>query len=203
MKKNDILVSLAIGELSALLLLSIAKNINLNLPFLWLLVIVLPIVCLIGLYAAYFLRKVIPLIWQAAKFILVGVLNTLVDLGVLNLLMLVSNISSGVFFSVFKTISFSVSVTNSYFWNKLWTFKKENAEKIEVKSGKEVIQFFVVSVIGWLLNLGISSFIVNVVGPQFGLSSKLWANVGALSATGANMVWNFIGYKFVVFKQKS
>lgn len=200
MKKIDIISSLAIGELTAWLALSVIKNLMPNLPFTWALPVALPFIFLFGLWLAFQIGKKIAIIWQAAKFLMVGVLNTLVDLGVLNFLMLITSLSSGIAFSIFKTISFLAAVTNSYFWNKFWTFKNKDVTKVEVKSGKEVLQFFVVSVIGWLINLGISSVIVNLIGPQFGLSPKLWANVGALCATGANMVWNFIGYRFIVFK---
>jgi len=133
---------------------------------------------------------------QAIKFILVGVLNTLVDLGVLNLLIWAFGIYSGFGYSAFKGISFTVAVINSYFLNKFWTFKMRETEGVK----REFAQFFIVSLIGFGINVGVASFVVNVVGPQFGLGSKLWANVGAIYATFAAMSWNFLGYKFIVFK---
>jgi len=42
--------------------------------------------------------------------------------------------------------------------------------------------------------------VVNIVGPQFGLNAKIWANMGAVAGTLFVMVWNFLGYKFIVFK---
>lgn len=134
---------------------------------------------------------------QAIKFILVGILNTLIDLGVLNLLIFASGISTGFAYSAFKGISFTAAVTNSYFLNKFWTFKSRGAGAAK----KEFAQFFIVSFIGFGINVGIASLVVNVIGPQFGVGNKLWANVGAICATFAAMTWNFLGYKFIVFKK--
>ena len=129
---------------------------------------------------------------QIIKFVIVGAFNTLVDLAILNLLIFASGIASGAPFVFFKGISFLVAVTNSYFWNRRWTFR----------SDKQVfIQFFLVSTVGLLLNVGTASFLVNILGPQFGLSKTIWANVGAVGATLVVMTWNFLGYKFVVFRK--
>jgi putative flippase GtrA len=131
-------------------------------------------------------------VFQVAKFIVVGGSNTIVDLGILNLLILFSGFAAGIPFVIFKGISFLLAVSNSYFWNKRWTFA----------SNKEVFwQFLAVSAIGLMLNVAAASLVVNVVGPQFGLSPKIWANVGAITGTLIVMSSNFLGYKFLVFKK--
>ena len=196
MKKIDILAALIIGEVSALLALMIFKNIRLDIPFFWSSVIFLPVLTVFGLWIASLIGKKFLILWQAAKFALVGVLNTLVDLGILNLLIWTSGISVGLEFSIFKGLSFIVAVVNSYFWNKFWTFEKKET----VSASKEFSQFFVVALIGFGINVGIASLVVNVVGPQFGLSKEIWANFGAIIATSFGMAWNFLGYKFIVFK---
>ena len=61
--------------------------------------------------------------------------------------------------------------------------------------------FFVVTVRGFFLNLGGASIMVIVVGPLVCISPQLWANVGALTALIVTLVWNFVGYKFIVFKK--
>ena len=154
---------------------------------------------------------------QAIKFVLVGILNTLVDLGALNLLMFASGIVSGLGYTAFKGFSFTLAVLNSYFLNKFWTFKGQGAGK----SPKQFTQFFIVSLIGFGINVGVASLVVNVMAPQFSSvfsecigmeggvqcftkitpSPRIWANIGAICATFAAMTWNFIGYKFIVFKQ--
>ncbi|MBI2041883.1 MAG: GtrA family protein [Candidatus Nealsonbacteria bacterium] len=137
------------------------------------------------------------IIKQAVKFILVGILNTLIDLGVLNFLIFASGIAAGPGYSLFKGISFTAAVVNSYFLNKFWTFKVQKTNGVK----REFTQFFIVSLVGFGVNVGVASLVVNVIGVQFGLSPKIWANIGALCATFAAMVWNFLGYKFIVFKK--
>jgi putative flippase GtrA len=62
----------------------------------------------------------------------------------------------------------------------------------------------VVSCVGFAINVGIAYMVVNVVSNSFSgldIPDKLWGNIGAVAATAASMVWNFIGYKFIVFKK--
>lgn len=198
MKKSDVLAALVIGEVCSWLILAVFKNLRVELPLVWSLLIVLPVLSLAGLWVAFFLGKKIPVLWQVAKFGLVGILNTLMDLGILNFLIFISGIASGWLYVAFKGTSFSLAVINSYFWNKFWTFREKGTA-----SGKEFIQFLVISVMGFGINVGLASLVVNVVGPQFGLTEKLWANVGALAAVSLSMIWNFAGYKFIVFKSSS
>lgn len=132
---------------------------------------------------------------QAIKFVLVGTLNTIVDLGVLNLLIFISGVASGLGYTAFKGVSFILAVINSYFFNKFWTFKSRGGA-----AKREFVQFFVVSVIGFGINVGVASLVVNIIGVKLGIAPKIWANIGAVCATLAAMTWNFLGYKFIVFK---
>lgn len=133
---------------------------------------------------------------QFIKFLCVGLLNTGVDFGILNLLMFSTGITSGIGYSLFKAISFMVAVTNSYFLNKRWTFKKgKNLEK------KEFIKFITISLIAFGVNVSIASLLVNFIGPIGNIPSYLWANVSALAATVFTTLINFFGYKYIVFKE--
>lgn len=209
--KKDLLISALIGFIIALLLLpviqqsEIFQKLNFKLYYAFSLIIILPILAMLGMFVALLLAQKIKVIYQVAKFVLVGGLNTLFDLGILSLLMFLSGISSGLFYSVFKGISFVLAATNSYFWNKFWTFKKISSVPelaAERKSaGKEVLQFFIVSAIGFALNVGVASLIVNVWGPHFNVGVKPWGLVGAICGTLTGLAWNFLGYKLVVFKR--
>lgn len=208
--KSDILASLIIGEVLAWLLIALAKSLSVSIPFVWTLPVVLPILCLVGLYIAFLIGRKIAVFYQIGKFILVGGFNTLVDWGVLALMIFVfrqyflvepQDIFVGIFafsltfYSLYKAISFVVAATNSYLWNKFWTFKRESTEKI----GKEFAQFFTVTVIGFLVNVGIATSIFNYITPIGGLNYDQWAIIAAVFATIFSMFWNFIGYKFIVF----
>ncbi|EKE25067.1 MAG: glycosyl transferase family 2 [uncultured bacterium] len=144
------------------------------------------------------------LIHQFAKFFLVGIMNTGVDLVILNLQMLATGVATGAGYSLQKAISFLGAVTFSYFINKRWTFQDKSKEE----EGKKMSQFFAVSFIGMLINVGTATLVVNylqapitsIIGlPQ--LDPKLWGTFGALCGTAVGLGWNFVGYKLWVFKK--
>jgi putative flippase GtrA len=204
--KKDILASLICGEIASLFLLFLIKN-----PYIkefkglaeimgnwvWLLPLILPLIFLIGVITGFFLSRIIKVVYQLIKFGEVGVLNTFIDLGVLSILMSISGIAKGWPYSLFKGLSFIVAATNSYFWNKLWTFQKKGF----IQAKKEYTQFLIVSGVGFVINVTCASLVVNLIGPQFGLSSHLWGIIGGIIAAFAGLTWNFLGYKFLVFKK--
>jgi len=210
-RKTDLISALIIGEMVAWLTYTILRTLEFDTVIYQtmidilgfkihlglLLAVVVPIAAAICLYITSLIGKKVPVIFQAGKFVTVGISNTLIDWGVLNLQILLTGITAGLFYPVFKGVSFLIAIINSFLWNKFWTFKKGETEK----AGTEFLQFLIVSGIGLGINVGIASLAVNVIGPQAGISPKIWATVGALIATMFSMVWNFLGYKFIVFKK--
>jgi len=139
------------------------------------------------------------IIKQISKFVIVGVINTGIDFAVLNALLFSTKIYSGRWLILFNSISFSAAVINSYFLNKYWTFKSQN---VEDSKAKQFSQFLIISIIGISINDAIVYGLATFTSPLFGFSAQMWTNVAKLFATAASMVWNFIGYKFIVFKKK-
>ncbi len=197
MRKTNVIISIVIGFLIGVFFFIIIKNIGIEIPYTWLLLIVFPLLALLGMFVVSFLGKKFLIIYQAGKFALVGALNTFIDLGVLNGLIWISGIVAGPFYSVFKGISFLIATLNSYFWNKHWTFKKGK----KVFAPGEFSKFLVVTAIGLFINVGIASFVVNIIDPQFGVTEKMWATTGAFAATLIAWIWNFLTSKFIVFKK--
>ncbi len=163
----------------------------------------------LGLRIAFMIGKKVAIIYQIAKFGLIGVLNTLVDLGVLALVTLLFSayfqisstsilIGSITFYSLYKSISFIVANISSYFWNKYWTF--EQGAKKQTKS--EFVQFFAVSIIGFLINVFVASFVFKIIlGSMSTLTAGQLGLIGAAAGSVAGLAWNFIGYKLWVFKK--
>lgn len=140
----------------------------------------------------------VRLIRQFAKFIIVGGINTGIDFLILNILVYVSGISSGIELFILNSISFSVAVVNSYFMNKHWTFQNKT---LDVQEPVKFSQFFIISVIGLVINGLVLTGITTYIPAPFGLSAVLWANIAKLLATGFSLIWNFVGYKTFVFNK--
>ena len=68
--------------------------------------------------------------------------------------------------------------------------------------GREFLQFIVITILGFLINVGIASVIFKFVSPVAGLNIDQWAILSAAIATAVSMIWNFLGYKFIVFDTK-
>lgn len=200
MRKIDVILVAVIGLLNGIFFLVILTQARVVLPYGipgWILLPVLPILAILGLSLADSLGKKIAIIFQAAKFLLVGTLNTFIDIGILNLLIWLTDIKRGVSYSLFKTVSFLLATTNSYFWNKFWTFEK-GKEKV---TPKEFLKFLVVTTVGLSINVGVASFVVNVIGPKFAINENIWAGaVGPIIAAFFAFVWNFFASKFIIFK---
>lgn len=161
--------------------------------------LIFSIFAVIALGIAALVGKKFPALYQFAKFAAVGALGTFIDLGVLNGLIAFFGRSAGVWYAIFKALSFLGANVNNYFWNKYWTFASQAREGVQ-----EYIQFLLVSLIGLVVNVGTAYLIITIL-PKFigGISEEVWANIGALGAVVFSFAWNFIGYKFFVFKPTS
>jgi putative flippase GtrA len=143
-------------------------------------------------------QKYGPLAAQFLRFAVVGVLNTGIDFAILNILSYLTNITEGARIIPLKGIAFLAANINSYLINKHWTFK----DKSDGQGAKQFSVYLTVSIIGALINIGAVYLITTYMQPAFGMSDKLWLNVANLAATGLSLIWNFIGYKLIVFRGK-
>ena len=98
--------------------------------------------------------------------------NTFIDLGVLNLEIFLTGVAGGVGYAVFKGISFLCATTNSFFWNKYWTFSAK-----EAATSAETGKFFIFALIGWGINVGLATFVVNGLARPLSLNPRVWANI--------------------------
>ena len=199
---RDLVLAFIVGFLTGALAIPVVLNIGLvatiRIP-LALLPLVGAVLFAAGLLFASLVARRAPSLFEFSKFAVVGVLNSGVDFGILNFLMLLTGVSSGAGFLGFKSISVSLAVINSYAWNKYWTFDAAKS----AGARRELIAFMAVTVVAVALNIVGADIIVNVIGAPHGFSAKLWANIGAISGAGLTLFANFFGYKFYVFKKPS
>ena len=150
----------------------------------------------LALWVAQLLSKWWKGIYQFAQFAAVGTLNSFIDIGVLNLetFFYGGGLLSNTLFAVFKAVSFLCATTNSFVWNKYWTFGSH-----EKASAGQVGGFYGVAVVGWVLNVGAAT-LMKSMGPA---GSHVWVNIVApLAGIAVSFAWNFVGYKYWVFKKK-
>ncbi len=134
---------------------------------------------------------------EVARFIVIGILNTLVDFAVLNLLLYIFSFVGLKFYPIFKSISFILAVMNSYYFNKYWVFLSHSKPTFHESS-----KFFIVNITGLFLNLGASSLGILFTLSLFpDISRLLVANIGAFCGTATVAVMNFLSYKHLVFRK--
>lgn len=196
--KSDAFASVLLGFIIGVFAPIILNNVGRTLPLQDLYFVIFPILALGGMWFTYLIAARIPVIVEIVKFAAIGVANTVIDFGVLNFLSSFAHVFSGAKLVPLNFVSFSVAVVNSYFWNKYWTFKTDGKGG---SSGSQFISFIIVSVIGMLINTGIVYLVTTFASPFGGVSQAVWLNIGKLMATFISLVWNFVGYKFVVFKK--
>lgn len=209
--QKDYSFAIAAGLLIGLLLLPVLKTASPEL-YAKFAVAIVPFFLLatpLGLRIAFFIGQKVAIVYQIAKFGLIGLLNTLVDIGTLALITLLFSsyfeisstdalIGAVSFYTFYKAISFIVANISSYFWNKYWTF--DQGEKKQTRS--EFIQFFMVSLIGFSINVFVASVVFKMIlGSMTTLSEGQLGLLGAAAGSIAGLVWNFLGYKLWVFKK--
>lgn len=196
MVKRDLILSVAAAIITVIYVFP--TLINTGFYFLFsayslLFVVSYPILATIGMFTANFLAKKIAILWQVAKFGLVGVLNTAIDFGILNFLIAMTGATSGLGIVFINATSFSTALINSYFWNRDWVFS-------QAKSGS-FVTFMIVTLIGLSINTGIVYGLTTYVPRILVDSPELWVNLSKVAATVLSLIWNFTGYKLIVFKK--
>jgi putative flippase GtrA len=202
MSRKDLAAALGIGAGVGLLIQPILANnlpasIPLTLAMRLGLFVFFALFAPFALWIAYLLSKAWKSVYQFAQFAAVGTLNSFIDVGVFNLetFLYGSSLIGNILFAAFKAVSFLCATTNSFVWNKYWTFN-DGGEKTNTG---EVAGFYTIALIGWVVNVAVAT-LVKVSGPA---GSHVWVNIMApLGGIAASFIWNFIGYKYFVFKKK-
>jgi len=159
--------------------------------------LIFPLLSVFGLWVSFLLGKKFAIFFQGGKFLLTGILATLCDLVVFKGLRFFLPLSFGWLIASFKAVSFLVSTFFKYWLNKFWAFEK----KEKVGMGKEILKFYLVTILGMVFNVTIFYFFFALVGPLFNVPLTLWETISVILAAIAVAAWNFLGYKIFVFEQ--
>lgn len=181
----------------------IFRNIGTALPVsLPLFALILTVICVLGITVGYFLSRLsskLGFFFQLAKFGLIGTANFVVDLGIFSLFIWMTGVTEGSFIILFKVISVSIAIINSYIWNKFWSFEEKRTDEAVVR--RQFLQFIGVSVAGLTLNTATTYSLINFAGDMTSIAPATWATLSSAVASILVLSWNFVGYKFFVFKR--
>jgi putative flippase GtrA len=123
------------------------------------------------------------------RFLFVGALGTVVNVMIFFIFADRLNFNA----SISSIIAFCIAVTQNYFLNHLWSFKKFVNFQVNWKS---YIKYVCVNIFGLIINL----IVLNLILMQFNPTIKATAQ---LSGVLAGTFFNFILSKFYVFNKKS
>jgi len=199
--KKDYLIGAVAGFLTGALGLVILRFINIVFPYQNLVALVfIPILWAVGVWLGNFLgAHVKPFFSQFGRYAAAGFLSTAIDFTVLNFTSYITGVTAGIVVGWVNAPGFLIAVINGYLWNKLWVFKDYDENNLF----QDFPKFFAVGIGGLVINsvliIILTTYapvsIISAVGP-----SK-WLNVAKFIANIAVLIWNFIGFKFFVFKK--
>lgn len=144
---------------------------------------------------------------QIGRFGLVGILNTIVDFGVYNLLLILFASLDPVIASI---VSGTAAMINSFIFNKSFTFK---AKKLSPVKG---VLFFVVTLFGlyvirpivvwfftgvWLWPAEFAHRITASLHLSFS-QDFITHNAALVAAIAIVLVYNYLAYKYLIFNEK-
>lgn len=198
MKKIDAIISFVAGLSFALLLKEILDGSALtDSIYLKILLFLLPFLAIFGFWltANFFSKQ--TFIKQFAQYCLIGAITTFFDLKIFDLAIMAIGTTTGLLANISKGVSFFISVLIKFIGNKFWTFEKNGKEG----AGKELTAFLIVTALGIIIDVAIYNFFDRFIGPQFGIGQIAWSKASVILAGIVAAIWNFLGYKFIIFKK--
>jgi len=133
------------------------------------------------------------LLRQAPRFILVGGLNTALDLLALNCLLLLLPTTNTLLILLYTVLAYCIGAVNSFLLNKYWTF--EHAQRT---TPRELARFTVTTLfgIGWNATL---IWLASKIAHPFLTNTVVWTNASKLVAIGSAAFISFLGMRLWVF----
>ena len=132
-----------------------------------------------------------------AQFSAVGLSNMLVDVGALNLLLVVGPTRSPELLVLYNVGALVLANANSYLWNTLWTFKdqaRHDAKQVGMFTAQGLLNVAVGSALLWLAAQGLRA--------HTDLSPWLSGNAAKAISTASASTVSFLFLRLFVFRPK-
>lgn len=136
------------------------------------------------------------LIAQYVHFSLVGLSNAVVDLGILNLLLLIYPTDDSLILVVDNTIAVAAAILNSYIWNSRWTFRKA-----ATGSRRERALFVAQGILNVVVNDLVLLGMTTVLEPKEDLGYLVISNLAKLVAMLTASTLSFFLLRTIVFRR--
>ena len=131
------------------------------------------------------------------QFSLVGASNTLVDVGMFNLLLLLWSTHSPGLLVAYNVAALVLANANSYLWNTLWTFRNQarhDAKQVGLFTAQGLLNVGVGSLLLWLVAHGL--------GAYTDLSPLVSGNVAKAVSMMVASTMSFLFLRLFVFRPK-
>ena len=123
------------------------------------------------------------------RFLAVGAFSFVVDTGALSLLVF----GFGTNRVIAKGVGFCLAVLSNFIWNRFWIYTESRSKAVSA----QLIQLFVISLVGLGINLAVFAVVDGAVrssiGPTFGLY------VAQALAVGTALIWNFVANRLITY----
>lgn len=134
---------------------------------------------------------------QFVRFLVVGVSNSFIDLGLLNVLVALAPPHDQVLFAAENSVAVACALINSYIWNARWTFLGQATGE-----PRQRVLFFAQAVANLLLNNVVLLAVMALLPAGQGLWLGLAINVAKLCAMLVASSMSFFLLRVVVFRAR-
>ena len=132
-------------------------------------------------------------LWRIVRFMVVGGLNTGIDLLLLNGLLRIFPTQQTVPLLLFNSVAYTVGAINSFLLNKYWTFAHRQRTTLN-----ELFRFAVTNLFGLTWNVSFL-WLASIVPHPSITNTVLWTNSTKIAAIGSAAIISFVGMRLWVF----
>jgi len=137
---------------------------------------------------------------QFLSFVVVGLSNTTVDLGVFNLIYTLRPTANVNWLLVYNSVAVMLAIVNSYIWNTRWTFQK-GARHRGPAAWRQRALFVAQSLVNLLVNDIVVLFITPYLMAIHGLPPRLASNASKGVAMIVASLVSFVVMRFLIFPE--
>src|SRR3990167_5586210 len=180
--KKDYWIGAVVGFFTGLLALVMAFYLEISFPYKEAAFLVgVPVFFAFGVWLGGFLGRYYPFFEQFGKYVTAGFLSTLIDFTTLNVVSNLTGITAGIVVGWVNMPGFIIAVFNGLF--------------------SDFPKFLAITVGGLILNTVSIIIITTYIPAPAYFTPGRWLNLAKVLASILVIIWNFTGFKFIVFRK--